>query len=188
VLARGEGWGEGKPCEGYHRARVSGPEPCCDLITAEVVAFVHGGGVLLVGTASADRVPALTRGFAPRIAPDRRTVDVFVGRAQSAACLANLPTGAAISVIVGNPVDYRGIQIKGTAAGVRDAAPGDADWLARFRRASDESMAQVGIPPAQNAHLWCRDMVCITFVPSAIFRQTPGPGAGSAVDAGSPWT
>ena len=170
-------------------APVSAPEPCCDLITAEVVAFVHGGGVLLVGTASADRVPALTRGFAPRIAPDRRSRR----RVRGARAVRYLPREPAAGrgdarSSVGNPVDYRGIQIKGTAAGHRDAAAGDADWLERFRRGSDESMAQVGIPPAQNAHLWCRDMVCITFVPSAIFRQTPGPGAGSAVNAGSPWT
>jgi hypothetical protein len=167
---------------------VPAPEPCCDLITADVVAFVHGGVVLLVGTASADRVPALTRGFAPRIAPDRRSIDVFVGRAQSAVCLANLPAGAAISITVGNPVDYRGIQIKGTATDHRDAAAGDAAWLERYRRAFEASLVPVGIPLAQSAHLWCRDMVRITFVPAAIFRQTPGPGAGSAVGAGSPWT
>ena len=143
--------------------------------------------MLLVGTASGDRMPALTRGFAPRIAPDRRTVDVFVGRAQAAACLANLPMGAAISIIVGSPLDYRGVQIKGTATGHRDAAAGDAEWLARYRRAFEDSLAEESIPPAQSAHLWCRDMVCITFIPSAIFHQTPGPGAGSAVSAGSPW-
>jgi len=94
-----------------------------------VVAFVHGGVVLLVGTASSDLVPALTRGFAPRIAPDRRSLDVFVGREQAAACLANLRPGASISVIVGNPIDYRGIQIKGNATGHRDASAGDAAWL-----------------------------------------------------------
>jgi hypothetical protein len=152
-----------------------------------VVAFVHGGVVLLVGTASPDLVPALTRGFAPRSAPDRRSVDVFVGREQATACLANLPPGASISVIIGNPTDYRGIQIKGTATGHRDAGAGDADWLESYRRRFRESMAQVGIPPAQSAHLWCRDMVCVTFVPSALFRQTPGPGAGGPVGAESPW-
>jgi hypothetical protein len=164
------------------------PEPCSELITPEVVAFVHGGVVALVGTAAADLTPALTRGFAPRIAPDRRTVEVFVGRAQSAACLANLTPGAAITVIIGNPVDYRGLQIKGATTGRRDAGSGDADWLRRQQGLYADSLERIGMARAHAARLWSGDLVCVTFVPTAIFRQTPGPGAGDPLAAGPAWT
>ena len=149
---------------------------------------MHGGVVAIVGSASAELAPALTRGFAPRVAPDRRTVDVFVGRAQSTTCLANLGPGAPISVIVGNPVDYRGIQFKGTAAGQRDAGAGDAAWLERCRVLYVEALDRVGISRVHGARLWCSDLVCITFVPETIFRQTPGPGAGDPLAAGPRWT
>jgi hypothetical protein len=167
---------------------VAPPDPCSELLTPEVVAFVHGGVVAIVGSASADLAPALTRGFAPRVAPDRRTIDVFVGRAQSIACLANLIAGASISVIIGNPVDYRGIQMKGAVADHRDATADDAAWLDCCRRLYLDATERVGIPPVQSARLWCSDMVCVTFVPTAIFRQTPGPGAGDPIVAGPPWT
>jgi hypothetical protein len=167
---------------------VPAPEPFSELLAPEVVAFIHGGVVAIVGSASADLAPALTRGFAPRVAPDQRTIDVFVGRAQSTTCLANLGTGASMSVIVGNPVDYRGIQIKGSVAGQRDAAAGDVAWLERCRRLYVEALDRVGIPRVQGERLWCRDLLCLTLVPATLFRQTPGPGAGDPLAAGPPWT
>ena len=36
-----------------------------------------------------------------------------------------------MAVIIGSPINYRGIQLKGAAAGQRDAGAGDADWLER---------------------------------------------------------
>lgn len=153
-----------------------------------MVAFLHGGAAVMVGSAGAGLAPALTRGFAPRVAPDRRTVDVFVGRGQSVTCLTNLAVGAPVAVIVGNPSDYRGVQVKGVTVGQRDATAADAEWLARYWRGFTEAIAAVGIPPAQSAQLWCRDMACITFTPTAIFRQTPGPGAGEPLVPGPPWT
>jgi hypothetical protein len=158
------------------------------LLTAEVVAFLHGGVVAIVGTASADLAPALTRAFAPRVAPDHRTIDVFVGRDQSTTCLANLVAGASISVIVGNPVDYRGIQIKGAFAGQRAVDDRDAAWLERCLDLYLEALARVGIPPAHSRRLLSRRMVCITLIPTEIFRQTPGPGAGAPLAAGPRWT
>ena len=165
------------------------PEPCRALLTPELMAFVHGGVVAMVGSAAPDLTPAVTRGFAPRVAPDRRTIDVFVGRAQSGVCLANLAPGASVSVIVGNPIDYRGLQIKGTMV-EQSAADGDADtaWLRRCRPLYVEALERVGIPRPQGERLWCREMVCLTFEPASIFRQTPGPGAGDPLGAGPPWT
>ena len=145
----------------------------------------------MVGSASPDLTPALTRAFAPRVAPDRRTIDVFVGRAQSTTCLANLSRGTSMSVISGTPVDYRGIQFKGTVARRHDVGDGDVDdaaWLKRCRRLYVEALDRVGIPRVHGDRLWCRDMVRLTLAPTALFRQTPGPGAGDPLAAGPPWT
>ena len=91
-------------------------------------------------------------------------------------------------MIIGNPVDYRGLQVKGVTAGWRDAGAGDTDWLERQQRLCAASLERVGLAPARVARLWCGDLVCVTFVPRAIFRQTPGPGAGNSLAAGPPWT
>ena len=158
------------------------------ILTPELAAFVHGGVVVMVGSASPELAPALTRGFAPRVAPDRRSLEVFVGRAQGTTCLANLAPGAPMAVIIGSPINYRGIQLKGAAAGQRDAGDGDAGWLERYRLLYVDTFGRVGITPAQCVRLWCHDMVSITVVPAAIFSQTPGPGAGNPLASGPPWT
>jgi hypothetical protein len=166
---------------------MSAPEPCSELLVPDLVAFIHGGLACLVGTASPDLAPALTRAFAPRVAADRRTLDVFVGRAQAAACLGNLAPGRGVALTAGNVIDYRGIQIKGVCAGWRDADGGDRDWVDDYWRVFPSNCEEVGLPRAVTLGLRCHDLVRITLVPTAIFRQTPGPGAGGAVEGGTRW-
>jgi hypothetical protein len=159
-------------------------EPCIELLVPELVEFIHGGVAMFVGSASAALEPALARGFAPRVAPDRRRIDVFVGRIQSTGALANLTPGRPMAVTLGSPVDYRGIQIKGVSAGWRDPDAADADWVDEYARRFDANCQQVGLTATQAARLRCHDLIRITLVPVEIFRQTPGPGAGGALAGG----
>ena len=166
---------------------MSEPEPCIDLLVPDLVAFLHSGVVGMIGTAGADLAPAVTRTFAPRVAADRRTIDVFVGRAQSTEALGNLGPGRPIAVTLGNVVDYRGIQVKGVCNGWRDADVADVAWADAYWQLFEVNIAQVGLTPALVGRFRCRDLVRITLVPVSIFRQTPGPGAGAAVEGGSRW-
>jgi hypothetical protein len=166
---------------------VPAPPPCSQLLTPELIAFLHSGLAAAVGTASADGVPALTRGYAIRVADDARTIEVFVGRAQSTTCLANLRPGAQVAVAAGNPLDYRGIQFKGTVA---DCGPADADdrlWIERSFALFETKVAQVAMTPPNDRSFRCQEYVRVTFSPIAIFRQSPGPGAGSPLGDGPPW-
>jgi hypothetical protein len=167
---------------------VPAPEPCSELLDPDLVAFVHGGVAGMLGTSNADQMPALTRAFAVRVAPDGRTIDLFVGRAQSATCLANIAAGRPMAVLIGSPTDYRSMQMKGEAANCQEPGADDAAWLDRYWRLFEASVDQIGMPPAQSARFRCRDVVRVTFVPTALFRQTPGPGAGSPLAAGPRWT
>ena len=153
----------------------------------ELVDFIHAGAAAFMGTASLELAPALTRAFAPRVAADRRTLDVFVGRAQSTACLANLARGRGVAITMGSVTDYRGIQIKGVSAGWQASAAGDAAWVNDYWRLFLPNCQEVGLPPELIGGLRCHDLVRVTVVPVAIFRQTPGPGAGGAVEGGSRW-
>jgi hypothetical protein len=165
----------------------SEPESCSELLVADLVAFLHGGVAGFVGTATPEGAPELTRGFAPCVAADRRTIDIFVGRAQGAGCLANLDPGRAIAATLGNVLDYRGIQIKGVCAGWRDAGADDNEWVEEFWRLFLANCQGIGLSPGLTIGLRCRDLVRVTLVPREIFRQTPGPGAGGAVEGGTRW-
>lgn len=164
------------------------PDPCSELLLPDLIAFLHSGVAAMVGTANAGLAPALTRAFAVRVAPDGRTIDLFVGRVQSATCLANLAKGRPIAVTIGSPTDYRAVQIKGTVTGWQEAEGRDAAWIDRHWGLFEASLDQIGIPPARGKSFRSPDLVRVTFVPTVIFRQTPGPGAGSPLAAGPPWT
>jgi hypothetical protein len=157
------------------------------LRSEELVAFLHSGVSGMVGNSDADLVPALTRGFAFRVAAAGESVDVFVGRAQSGPVLARLRPGAAMAITVASPIDYRAVQIKGTVSRWQPAEAADAAWVARHWELFQAAVALVGIPPDQCVRLRCRDLVRITVVPRALFRQTPGPSAGSALEPGTSW-
>jgi hypothetical protein len=166
---------------------VDATELCSELFVPELVTFLHGGLAAFLGTCSADLVPALTRAFAPRVAPDRRALDLFVGRTQAEACLANLGAGRPITFTAGNVVDYRGLQIKGVSAGWQDVGPADAAWVDDYWGLFVANCRVVELAAALTSRLRCRDLVRVTLLPRAIFRQTPGPGAGSAVAIGTTW-
>jgi len=167
---------------------VSTPEPCTELLVPELVAFIHGGVAMFVGSSSGALEPAVTRAFAPRVASDRRTMDIFVGQAQSGVLLANVIPGRPMAVTLSSPVDYRGIQLKGVSAGWRAAVADDADWVDEYWRRFSVNAEQSGMAPGLAARLRCHDLVRVTLAPKELFRQTPGPGAGGALDGGARWT
>ena len=164
---------------------MSAPPACSQLLDPDLVAFLHSGLAGTMATASADGVPALTRAFALRVAPDGRTVDVFVGRAQSVTCLANMTGGRLLAVTTGSPLDYRGVQIKGAVIACQAPDAEDALWIDRSAKLFESAVAQVGVTSPGGFR--CQEYVRVTFSPSAIYRQTPGPGAGNPLDAGPPW-
>lgn len=164
---------------------MSAPPPCSELLTPDLVAFLHSGLAGTLGTASADGVPAMTRAFALRVAPDARTIDVFVGRAQSTTCLANLTPGRLLAVTTSSPLDYRGVQLKGAVIDSRPADASDVIWIERAATLFEAAVAQVGIASPRGFR--CQEYVRVTFMPTAMFRQTPGPGAGNPLGAGAPW-
>jgi hypothetical protein len=166
---------------------VSAPEPCSELLVPELVAFVHSGVAIHVGSADVALVPAVTRGCAPRVAADRRTIDVFVGRAQSAAVLANLAPDRPMAVTLASPLDYRGIQVKGLSAGWGDATDADQMWVEEYWSRFELNCSMIGFSVEHIRHLRCDDLVRVTLVPTAVFRQTPGAGAGGSIEGDSRW-
>ena len=79
------------------------------------------------------------------------------------------------------------LQIKGRSAGWFDAAVGDAEWVDRYWPLFVTNLERVGLSPVKSERMRFEDLIRISFVPTAIFRQTPGPGAGTPLDVGARW-
>lgn len=148
--------------------------------------FLHGGVAIIVGNAGA-MVPALTRGFAARVSPDGATLDVFVAPAQSAPVLGNLAPGAPLAFTATRMTNYQSVQVKGTVVGWRPADDADAAWVERYWSLFQVASERTGIPPQASETLRHRRLVRVTITPRALFRQTPGPGAGAPLEDLSAW-
>jgi len=165
---------------------LSAPELSLPLRSPDLIDFLQSGVAIILGNAG-NMIPALTRGFGVRVWPDGASVDVFLAPAQSAAVVANLSLGSAVAVTVTNPTDYRSVQIKGIVAGWCLADDADADWLDRYWSLFQAACERTGVPLHVSETLRCRRLLRLTVTPQALFRQTPGPGAGGQMEDLSTW-
>ncbi len=152
------------------------------LLTDDVVRFMQSGVSISVASRDVRRVPSLARAAGCRVAADHQQVTLFLLPRQARQLLADIVASGVLAVVFSSPSTNRTLQIKGRMPAVQEAAAGDMAAAARHR----DDFAN-GIIPLGYAHdlafaVHCHDMadmVAVTFFPTDIFEQTPGPKAGT---------
>lgn len=159
------------------------------LLTSDLVDFMLGPISMKAGSCSRGLVPSISQAYGCRVSRSSSSVGVdevcvFLSEARSAAVLRDLRDlrdGGAFSVVFSRPTTHRTVQLKAAAVRVEALQPGDQALIDRYGlRASGELIA-LGYSPAFSQALMAPDIsdgVCVCFVPSAAFDQTPGAGAG----------
>ncbi|EGF92585.1 hypothetical protein ABI_10220 [Asticcacaulis biprosthecium C19] len=80
------------------------------------------------------------------------------------------------------PADYRSYQIKGQVISVAPAGPDGEARASLYVDAMLKVMTGLGVSREQLSHTFpLAGLVCVRYRPEAVFVQTPGPKAGSAV-------
>ena len=167
-------------------APASGP-----LIDDTQAAFLQGGVSMSAassGARSAQIFPSLCRVLACEVAPDRRRLTVLVSRAQAAQLLRDVGQSGRLAVVFSQPSTHRTLQIKGENAWIGPVSPQQLDAVRRHRDAFVSEVVPLGFPdPLVRLLLTCDDddIVAISTVPVAVFDQSPGPRAGSMLQAAS---
>jgi Pyridoxamine 5'-phosphate oxidase len=152
------------------------------VLDPELVAFVHGGVAVGVATRDADRTPAFTRAWGPEVSADGRTLRLCVDAPSGSATRANLEENGAIAVGFNPPTIARGLQIKGVASSVREAAPEELERAERHFVAFSIEGERVGVSESLLRRTFApRDFVSVTLSIVEVFDQTPGAGAGQRV-------
>lgn len=151
------------------------------IVTEDDARFMLGG--VSISVASRDRrfVPSLARSAGCRLSADRQQVTVLVLRSQARQLLQDITDTGAIAVVFSEPSTHRTIQLKGLDASVHEALPDDASAADEHRTAFASDIIPLGYVRelAYAIHgFTLDDMQAITFTPTDIFQQTPGPGAG----------
>jgi hypothetical protein len=157
------------------------------LLDDSLASFVQGPVSIVAASRDENCVPSVARTLGCAVSADRRTVTVLLSESQSAELLRDLRRGAPIAVVFSLPSTHQTIQLKGPAAEVEPAGPGDLALKDRYLAAFAAELARLGHATAfSRAHLarGPRDLVAARFTPTSAFRQTPGPGAGAALSPG----
>ncbi len=149
------------------------------VLDAATTAFVTGGVAVVVGTCDAERRPAVSRGWGPRVADGGRTVELCVAADRSRPATA-LDPGSAIAVTFSRPSTYQGVQVKGHVLAAGAPTEEHLRLVGAHVNAFLEETAPLGLSPAILAGLAHGPLHAVTVAVEALFDQTPGPGAGRA--------
>jgi hypothetical protein len=146
----------------------------------DAVALLEGAPSMIVATCSEDLMPNLVQAVGCRVLADGRVV-VIVSRVQAESVLESLEAGQRIAVTFSRPTTVRTVQLKGEAVTISPARRVDHETVRRFRAAFAIELEQVGYGGGFGEAITDTgdaELVAITFVPTAVFEQTPGPAAG----------
>lgn len=136
---------------------------------------------ILVGSCNARCEPTVVRAYGCRVAPDRRSITVFLAVPQSEAVLKDLRAGGGIAVVFSRPRTHETLQLKAAHASITPLADGDREVMRAYGRSFGEEVGAVGFGELFQRAIMSGtedDAVAVTFTPTAAFEQTPGPSAG----------
>lgn len=149
------------------------------MIPSALVPFLESGVSVLVGTRDVRMKPACMRGVGARVAADGAELTVFLPAATAAVALANLADNGRIAVSFSRARDNRAVQVKGRVTEIRDADAADRERIERYRCELVEALGTVGVAPRFTLRLAHWPAHAVRLRVTAIFAQTPGPGAGA---------
>ena len=154
------------------------------LIDEELAGFLQSGISMHAASVGPGNVPQIARAAGCRIAPDRRSVTVYLVESQARELLDLLRSNGAVAVAFTRPKSHRTVQLKGTDARVSTPRPEELADVDRQVGVFNAELASIGFPERFGWTLAGGSplgLAAITFTPSSAFVQTPGPSAGTAL-------
>jgi|SRR5215471_11915103 len=149
------------------------------MIGAELSAFLQEGLGIYVGTRNAALEPNGAHATAAIVDADGLHMTVFVPTVVADRLVGDLRANQQIAVSFGRPVDDRACQVKGVFVDARDARDDEREAVAQQWDAYLRKLETIGIPRAATRGWTTWPALAVRFKPTAVFNQTPGPGAGN---------
>ncbi|MBK8206069.1 MAG: pyridoxamine 5'-phosphate oxidase family protein [Planctomycetes bacterium] len=148
----------------------------------DIAEFLKRGLCVLVATRDAALSPLCVSASAVALDGPGRAI-VYLPAYESAPALANLRANGAVAVLVEEPTTHRGIQMKGRSLAVREATVPELDHVAEFVARTKAELSAIGFAPTVLERMNFTPCTAVEFTVEQVFEQTPGPGAGRAVEA-----
>ena len=148
------------------------------MIGEELAAFLQEGIAIEMGTRNAALEPNGVRVFAATVDPDGTHLTAYVHEDAAKHVLPDLEANGHAALVFARPPDERACQVKGLFAGAHPATDAElAIVAAQWQRWLDR-LASIGCQLEVFQHWQTTPCVAIRVKPTALFNQTPGPGAG----------
>lgn len=157
------------------------------MLTQEMIDLLAAGVAHQIGACTLSGRPVLCRGLAAQVEADGRMVVVVCGQSGFEVLDAIRETGR-VSVNFTLPENFRSLNLTGRDATV---GPGGARYRALVdarHRAFQEQLQRFGFQPEYTSTWYSAaddDLMTICFTPLNARNQTPGPGAGNALELNS---
>lgn len=149
------------------------------LLTSEVVDFIQSGQDARIATSNARREPYGCRVLAAVADESGTHLTAYVPEAAAAPIFANLRTNPAVALAFQRPTDDHACQVKGTLVTARTATDDERAIVNRQQGLLGEKFGQLTVPGVMVAGWTTWPAVAVTVRVTAVFDQTPGPGAGA---------
>lgn len=156
-----------------------------DMIDDDIAGFIEGSVMTILASRDEAMRAEIARAVGTRRLSGNDLFDSFVSRAQWPDFAQNLAADAPLALTFVRPIDYRAYQIKAQVAGAAPVCEEEATFVRGYIRDMGTDLAALGVSARQRAAWFCdRELLRIRYRPLAIFRQTPGPAAGTALAGG----
>jgi hypothetical protein len=138
-----------------------------------------------IGAADADGRPEVCRALATRECADG-CIEALVPADVGHALLAAVQATRRVALVVAHPVTNKVLHLKGLDATVAPAGPEHMELLVLCRRRFGTALEPYGFDDLSLQRVWydvdLPQLRCVRFTPFGAWDQTPGIGAGGAIE------
>lgn len=150
-------------------------------VPPELTEFIQSEVVIHVGTHDERLYPMHLMAWSGRFSEDRQSLTVFIPKAVMANTLRNLESNGRAGVTINHIATMESFQFKGRYSGHRDTTAQETEMQLNAIGKLNNMFSQFGYPEGYMAGLQYDPAIAVTIDIEAVFRQTPGPGAGQQI-------
>ena len=157
-----------------------------NMLSPDIADFIQQGVAAAVSCCDKDLRPSMARVVGTRVTSDFSLITVLVLRNINTTLLRDAQPGCHLAAVFCLPENERAIQIKGRVVAVETPQPDDWPMISAHRIAFADQIEPKGYAREFSDYYHAAeeaDLVALSFVPEALFEQTPGPQAGQSMGA-----
>jgi|GEM_PF-476514 len=152
------------------------------MIPQEIVDFIHSSQIGHLGSRDENLIPTIRRSWGTNVNDTKEILIVYVVQAQYEQMLKNFNDNGRVALTLGEWPSHRSYQFKGQFLKAREMTPDEVAFQQQYRAKPIFLVKDMGFSDEMAEQFTYYADFVIEFKVEKIYNQTPGPGAGKAVE------